>query len=1079
MVLKSEVIGTCVISKQYGKGTIEDIRKEKDNYFVAVQYNSKKIEYDLCTVLRKGILSFEEEQKKKLSALCSNPEEKISELINKIHLNQPVVLDLIKLYGNKDFEIELKKIGAEKLARKLDNIFLKQTDEDCILLLFIFIALCEYDGNLHEKIIAVFNDQYHNVKSYKDTQISEAIRSILKKYRNNIEYTFDKKSYVAVPLVLACISHRNMKDLFQIADYIFSKRLSYDYEASAKDIQEAIEATLATLKKRIDRNSPNRQQTDESFLDGTNYKLSSYTQFCISSGYNIDALSSVLEQCIHLIINYYLNQTEDAFTTNLFYLQGFELWKQTVEQEKKNINVRKRVIIQGCKLSLDYSKNIILTTSPFITDKINPEHDSVKIVVSNGNYQQYIDLNDIGDIEYYSDELFIGYKINSKKIKLEFSPLGNMSYRIEYGRSVIYYSEDKLIRDILFFDSYGEEIKPGIDEYKGRIQIITHTNKDDLSDSIFQKEATLKDCELYVGEVNSKTTYHLGDNSFSFNKIEKPVLCGNCIPWAEVMIPSNRKNLPIYRYVSIMIKTSSKKADIGIENYGKEIEGKNYNIYFVSYSLDRQNIYMINFVKLAGVLFSLRIYDRTTNKDITKGKLEFVFDSSISKKFKRKDNISNIYVIKSDFIDSKEIVFPYGALCKEIPLLIKGYEPMQLNIFPISYSVSCNRIEWYSIAEGIPMYSTTFSQTDTVSQTDVFYIRGPQIENIIITEIDGERQENNQTLSFDTLNKEHFGYKVTCNIPKMNRAIRNAEIEIISEEKKFTTKVWYVPKVEIKYEYNIQHDIHHFNVEFHGRDIWMEIICNEIVLFNNRISCNEKISIEGSATKGIKGKVLKISFYRIYLGRRLEKPFLEKKQCIDLVYGDGMNYADIRGGVSEYKFFFHCSEKLQLRIYPETDNNNYRKFCVFKKNITSGESFKVQFPPFFMSYRLFFDLTGTDYNEPTEIGHMHVSPPITNLRGSSFFGIPHEIKKYVFDDLSESISSLSIRFRGIDNYDISKGISLRGDLINKKGEIKVRDIIAHMIKCDEGSCTFSLLQEDRNNFKSLYLKQKKIIKIII
>ena len=322
--LTNELIGAEVFNAIKGQGVILKAKAETDNVIAVVQFTAETISYSLILAVEKETLLFKEVryieviktlkelyEKEQVKIFAIEPpkislNDNINKLVEQFIADQSITIDLIHLFKNEEFENDLFNLGTKLFIRKMDGFRVTPEELNLIIIFLSYIALKEYDGDLHGKIFSI-------VSKYADKNIDagavihtiyDVINSL--QLREKVNYS-DEKSYVAVPISIACVPHYRIGQLFRVAYDIYKKKLLFDADITDQQIKEKVEETLSALKRK-----KYISKTSEDTIKGTTYLMSKYTQSCIYSGYNINSLIDIIVQEIRLIINY-LTKQEDSY----------------------------------------------------------------------------------------------------------------------------------------------------------------------------------------------------------------------------------------------------------------------------------------------------------------------------------------------------------------------------------------------------------------------------------------------------------------------------------------------------------------------------------------------------------------------------------------------------------------------------------------------------------------------------------------------------------------------------------------------------------------------------------------------
>lgn len=759
--LTKELIGAEVFNVIKGQGIVLKAEAGRDNVIITVQFTAETVSYSAILAVEKGVLIFkegyyteiiktlkevyEEERTKPITIspkkVSSNDD--INNLVEEFIADQSITGHLIHLFKNEEFEEELFKLGTRLLVRKMDGFRLSLDELNLIVIFFAYIALKDYDGDLHGKIYSVvsaYSSQYVD-EGHVRLAMYDVVNAL--KLREKVNYS-DKKSYVAVPIGVACVPHYRAGQLFSIAYDIYKKKLLFDEDVTDQQIKEKIEETLAALKR-----NNYISKTAEDTIKGTTYLMSKYTQSCIYSGYNLSALIDIIAREIRLIINY-LTKQEDAYIVEEFYKEGLKEWATLFENDisEKETYLKNRAL-SSPSFHMNPKHEVYLKTGAYCMDDTFDPYNVVLALYNGTELIQQYKLNGANDIEY-NDEAIGGYKINSKKILLpqSCSPIDKLKYQLICGDKVLYDSQDRLYRDVLFFRATdGTEAKPGTDHIGEALIVIS---KDTNSDVYGEKIAVVsKHPKYYISQIiiENGDSYIFDDTPFIFRKVKEIEFFGYQIPWIK-FYSMEKKIFPIYRNISVLLPSSCDKEDVIVcfDDCVLDFYNKDYRIY--KYSQDNEG----NFVYLVKILCSnvgyhqVTFLNRLTNKSIGRKKLSFVFDPDLHKENLAFSDVGQSFDLVSNFLkEPTSITYPYGtSLIQEkayVPYLGHG----DLYLFPSAPCYSIDGSIWIDIYKSLSLYEIDSSQRH-------IWVCGPEHMNISYVNDQGKTVK----LDFERINENTY-----------------------------------------------------------------------------------------------------------------------------------------------------------------------------------------------------------------------------------------------------------------------------------------------------------------------------------
>lgn len=681
------------------------------------------------------------------SGISSNKNN--NNLVNRLMNDESIALELISHYEDSQFEKELCEEAFLYLERIMSGVNISETQKACIVCALSLIALKYYDGDLHSYIEAKYREYMpkteHKYPTYNPIQ--RGIYDVLFDYRKKTKY-FDPHSYVAVPIVLGCVPHYRLPDLFKISYDIYKKKLLYDEDVSDDQINEKVLETFKSLNRKD-------LISDSDQIKGTNYLMSKYTQSCIYSGYGINALSRIVARCIRLIISY-LTRPEDSFRIDPYYLEGYASWVTNFEaddKEKERYEINRTISQPYLKL---IDNKVHIFTGEYSMDESYDPND-VHIIINKGE-EFIIDLllTDPNAVEYVDeDSAMSGFIIRRQEISLNMSPLDNLSYQIVCSGQVLYDSKARLYRNCIFFDGKGNEVKPGY-SYSGEVFVVSHSSNEEGNvhlTPIYKAD----DYILSIAEVNDHEVFYFDGEPYTFFKIASAQVISYDTPWGE-FVSAEGKKYPIYRDINILFPASCDKEDIYLEIDGQEyLYGDPYDIYYKIrvYSKGYDGwAYTVRVYGLEPGYHNIRIFNDISGKQIKGANFGVVYDPDIWKSYKSNDDKGVEYKLTCNFIKEEEIYYEYGATYKEVHAFVKFLGHGNLAIYPSSICYSEDGESWFDIQDK----ENRFFLCDIPESTKSIYICGPKGMKAFLLKT-GSTVEK-QEISFEALEDDPRKYKL-------------------------------------------------------------------------------------------------------------------------------------------------------------------------------------------------------------------------------------------------------------------------------------------------------------------------------
>lgn len=438
----------------------------------------------------------------------------------------PLICDM---YGNTTFENELYEIAGRCISDSF-RCELPIERKAKVAVALTYLASTKYDGNLWDYIRDVFSQTYDR---YLNNQFVDGkIRSILRCFRSYVNYS-NEESYVAVPLVLAGVTHYWLSSFFDFCFLVYKNRMLANGDLSDEQIRKQLFYTFSALKRT---NRLNADNDVIKFGDSHTYQLSKYTQSALASGDNVDGLVEIGTYCIRLVIDSLLETNPEP---KLFYMDAFMKWHNKFSLSKKERDELNEKRKQGVwKSAFKYENGIyLITKTRWVDDSYDPF--SIKILVKNNG----VTVQE-SDVNIDSDDMG-ALIIKSKRIHLETTPLGKLSYQIVSNEEVLFDSSDELYRDIIFFDSEeGTEIFATKD-YDGGAFAVTN-EKPELGKPVQSGKS------FFITEfiIDSSQDYIFDGTHYGFKTVRKPGLEGTILNWVVIEPKVSCRDIAVYSEVN-------------------------------------------------------------------------------------------------------------------------------------------------------------------------------------------------------------------------------------------------------------------------------------------------------------------------------------------------------------------------------------------------------------------------------------------------------------------------------------------------------------------------------------------------
>ena len=713
------IVGSQANCPAYGIGVVTDlVLNSCGKYYISVKFESVQERiFLLDSAYTNELLIFDDEtisdrirqilkrQQKLLSVMNtkttkpSDSEQIITALTEDLMNKKQIATELISLYDDRNFEIELCSKAFCYLEYLINKNNITDRQKAVIAVAMAYIALKDYDGDLHTYIDRKYRE-YMPYESYcSKSVLQSAVYSAIGDLRKDTGY-FDERSYIAVPLVMCCVPHYRVKDLFKLSYDIYKKKLLYDEDITDDQIIDKVEESFIALRRK-------ELISNSDTIKGTSYLMSKFTQSCIYSGYGLDSLSVIVAHCIRLIISH-LSLPEDSFAVEPYYSEGYTFWTESFDADKKE-----RVHYESSRADsrpfLKLSDNTVhlITGKHSLDDCYDP--NDVHIIVYNGDSVIADKLIDDPNAITYNDDNYAMscYIIARQDIAVASSPLDKLGYQIVSGDTVIYDSKRRLYRTDLFFDGRGNEIKPG-SNYSGEAFVITkRSHRNEYGDSI-NEIMTKNGYVISSVELNDRDVFYFDNESYIFFKVAASKMIGYSSPWSSFISIEN-KIYSVYSDVKILFPASCGKNDIAVMIDGQKVvsdpdTGISFSISLYSKEYGDKLVYTMQISGLEAGYHNLCLYNSKSGKLISGADMSFIVDPALKKTYIEKDDDSVTFVLSSSFAETQQLRFEYGTPQKQLHAFVKNLGHGSLVIYPTNISYSATGEKWSDIDKPIPFY---------------------------------------------------------------------------------------------------------------------------------------------------------------------------------------------------------------------------------------------------------------------------------------------------------------------------------------------------------------------------------------
>lgn len=619
-----------------------------------------------------------------------NKDTIINELATSLMNGIGISRQLIEYYGDSIFEEELINFADDILYKKLigKQITVFRKDKAIVTVAVTYLALKAYDGSLWPHVQNSFKRSYS--VPLPISRIDGLIRNIIAEYKDMVGY-YNSDSYIAVPAVLAGVTHYWLPSFFNFCFKIYQKRFLADRDINDSDLENQFYHSFLAM-----RDNKYLSFNDHICFGEANYDLSQYTQYALMNDNFIHDISHIAADSVRIIVNY-LNDCSSKEVPP-FYQDAFNIWKNDYEFKpllKKELEGTRGKGIW--KSSFKFSQNgiALITKTRWIDDSYTPK--DVRLKIFNGSKL----LCDTDDIDIETDDMG-AYIIQSKKFYLNnLNVLGSFSYSIDcLSNSVPVICQDELYRDIIFFDENGNEIYADHD-YSGIGFVVLDHMVDNFN-------GTLLYCDqynyVYQFEIKPNETYFFNDVGYSFRKTVGAAFDAQIVDWiyAELVQYGKHHHINIYNNIRSFVFETSVAAENLAVLLNDKIRFFEFN-WLLSYG-NGVNRYSLNIDNHLDIGYNeICIVNKTTGEIIPHTKMKFIFDDKLGYDIQLLDDPNKCcrFIFKSSLIWDDKVyeVDRYSRYIEERITNVKGLNNVALDIKinPMVDLISVNGTDWNKV----------------------------------------------------------------------------------------------------------------------------------------------------------------------------------------------------------------------------------------------------------------------------------------------------------------------------------------------------------------------------------------------
>ena len=585
-----------------------------------------------------------EEQKQFLdlisaSIIDSKTNLRIDYLKKKIKKGEIIGIDLIELIDDASVINKVHRLAEAQLYKSLisysGNLF---CDTEIIFLSLVLIALTDYDSSYYDKVSSTYKDLY---QKYSSQAIDNQIRSVIKRYIIKNQ-TNSNGRLINKVLEQTIVPQYYLPAFFEFIFDIYKR--NFGFNINGLDLQDEFHFVFSGLKKhmKLDDDSLNLSVTKKS------YKLIKSTKELILDDPEFTDIIKLSIFVLKLIHSNYWND-EPVNIQNPYFHYGYTTWyKHTKKESTRARNEFKNSARWTSKFTY-HNEAVILNPIVFKTNK----EISIKDI--------YVRIENDGNILYTNytpiiESIFGGYSISVyNNIKIS-NPLGKLKYVIYENNKVLYSSEKKLYRDVLFFDYNNNEVLPN-KNFKGDLVVIHKQPSEKVNDFV-------NNLHYKVGQahVDFPSILTVDGTIYKFSAATIEGVSGDIIE--NTFIYQNTTKYNVYRnvnYITIQSNYPSDRLGIRINNIDHRVSE------FKSTCQIRNNYFetTVSFTSFENGIYNISFFNLNNNKIIEKSNFKFAIDKEFDTELQLIDEYNYAIITNSYFFDHEEHIYHIN----EIPYL--------------------------------------------------------------------------------------------------------------------------------------------------------------------------------------------------------------------------------------------------------------------------------------------------------------------------------------------------------------------------------------------------------------------------
>lgn len=492
---------------------------------------------ELCALIDRVLedeIVKEEEQQVLLQMLTariddSNNYTKIEYLCKQIKAHKNIGLDLIDLLEN-EAAIDLIHNDAESQLTMALRSYTGSVvrNQEIVFVSLVLIAMLHYDaGNFYGTVRSTYANLY---KVFPKQKIEGLIRKILNSCR--ADEAEGKERIINVALINSIVPGHYLKAFFEFIFDIY--KLNFEYTL-VEDLYEEFNFIYEGLRTSM------LSDGDDIKINVTkkSYKLIKTTKQLVANKNSVDAVINFSIIIIKLIDKRIWNKENHIY--NPYLKNGYDGWIATLKDDVSESNRKSAAENFRSRWQPRFfmRDNEVYLATPHHKVKSDYHYWDICAVVENDG--RVIFQNQNPDVR----EIIGGWRVSVDPIWIE-KPLEKVRYKLMAGSSVIYDSGEKLYREFLVFDTYGEEITNNTD-YTGTAVFVYGTKQSNL---IVQRSTAYYD--VAIQNVHVGDTCLIANTVFNFSALFKPGIFGEDYA-NHLIIDDADKEMVVFKVAKILV----------------------------------------------------------------------------------------------------------------------------------------------------------------------------------------------------------------------------------------------------------------------------------------------------------------------------------------------------------------------------------------------------------------------------------------------------------------------------------------------------------------------------------------------